>query len=118
MDNTRPVVVIGPGAVGTMLAAQLQKNLPGQKIYLAGSEDPSPETSAHLAEIKDSGVRVHGEAAYTTRPSVCRGAMDLDGLAPFFHRESGTNRSGGDGIFKNGGRGNNRGHFLERVGRL
>ena len=89
MDNTRPVVVIGPGAVGTMLAAQLQKNLPGQKIYLAGSEDPSPETSAHLAEIKDSGVRVHGEAAYTARPSVCRGAMDLTASHLFFTVKAG-----------------------------
>ena len=89
MDNTRPVVVIGPGAVGTMLAAQLQKNLPGQKIYLAASEDPSPETSAHLAEIKDSGVRVHGEAAYTARPSVCRGAMDLTASHLFFTVKAG-----------------------------
>ena len=89
MDNTRPVVVIGPGAVGTMLAAQLQKNLPGQKIYLAASEDPSPETSAHLAEIKDSGVRVHGEAAYTARPSVCRGAMNLEASHLFFTVKAG-----------------------------
>ena len=89
MDKTHPVVVIGPGAVGTMLAAQLQKNLPGQKIYLAGSEDPSPETSAHLAEIKDSGVRVHGEAACVARPSVCRGAMDLTASHLFFTVKAG-----------------------------
>ena len=89
MDKTHPVVVIGPGAVGTMLAAQLQKNLPGQKIYLAGSANPSPETSAHLAEIKDSGVRVHGEAAYTARPSVCRGAMDLTASHLFFTVKAG-----------------------------
>ena len=89
MDNTRPVVVIGPGAVGTMLAAQLQKNLPGQKIYLAASEDPSPETSAHMAEIKDSGVKGHGEAAYTARPSVCRGAMNLEASHLFFTVKAG-----------------------------
>ncbi len=89
MDNTRPVVVIGPGAVGTMLAAQLQRNLPGQKIYLAGSEDPSPETSAHLAEIKDSGVRVHGEAVYTARPLVCAGAMNLTASYLFFTVKAG-----------------------------
>ena len=88
-ENTPPIVVAGPGAVGTMLAAQLQRNLPERKIYLAGPADPSPETSAHLAEIKDGGVRVQGEAAYTARPSVCKGAMNLEASHLFFTVKAG-----------------------------
>ena len=88
-DSTRPVVVIGPGAVGTMLAAQLQKHLPEGRVYLAGSANPSPETSAHLDEIENEGVSVQGEAAYTARPLVCRGAMNLTASHLFFTVKAG-----------------------------
>ena len=88
-EDTRPVVVIGPGAVGTMLAAHLQRNLPEGRVYLAGSANPSPETSAHLDEIRKGGVRVHGEAAYSARPLVCRGAVDLTASHLFFTVKAG-----------------------------
>ncbi len=71
-----PIVVVGPGAVGTMLAARLQISVPGRRIYLAGSSSPSPETAAHLDEISANGIIVHGETTCATRPLVCRGAMD------------------------------------------
>ena len=113
-DSTRPVVVAGPGAVGTMLAAQLQRNLPERRIYLAGSANPSPETSAHLDEIESGGVSVHGEAAYTARPLVCRGAVDLTASHLFFTVKAGRieaaaaefSRMAGEGtvaaVFSNG----------------
>jgi len=88
-EDTRPVVVIGPGAVGTMLAAHLQRNLPGRRVYLAGSAIPSPETSAHLAEIEGGGVRVHGETSYTARPLVCRGSLDITASHLFFTVKAG-----------------------------
>ena len=92
-DNPRPVVVVGAGAVGTMLAAQLQRNLPAQKIYLAGSANPSPDTSAHLAEIEENGVSIHGEASYSARPLVCRGAMSLPASHLFFTVKAGQVRA-------------------------
>ncbi|MDE0331702.1 MAG: 2-dehydropantoate 2-reductase [Nitrospinae bacterium] len=88
-EDTRPVVVVGPGAVGTMLAAQLQRNLPGQRVYLAGSTSPSPETSAHLDEIMNNGVHIHGESAYTARPLVCRGAVGITASHLFFTVKAG-----------------------------
>ena len=88
-EDTRPVVVIGPGAVGTMLAAHLQRNLPEGRVYLAGSANPSPETSAHLDEIEKGGVRVHGEAAYAARPRVCKGAFDITASHLFFTVKAG-----------------------------
>ncbi|MYA97880.1 MAG: 2-dehydropantoate 2-reductase [Nitrospinae bacterium] len=88
-ENNPPIVIVGPGAVGTMLAAYLQRNLPERRVYLAGSADPSPKTSAHLAAIEKNGVSVHGEAAYTARPSVCRGVMDLKASHLFFTVKAG-----------------------------
>lgn len=72
-----------------MLAAQLQRNLPERRIYLAGSATPSPETSAHLDEIESDGVSVHGEAAYTVQPLVCRGTVDLTASHLFFTVKAG-----------------------------
>lgn len=72
-----------------MLAAQLQRNLPERRIYLAGSANPSLETSAHLDEIEKGGVHIHGEAAYTVRPLVCRGAVDLTASHLFFTVKAG-----------------------------
>ena len=88
-EDTRPVVVIGPGAVGTMLAAHLQRNLPEGRVYLAGSANPSPETSAHLDEIRKVGVHIHGEAAYAARPRVCKGAFDITASHLFFTVKAG-----------------------------
>ncbi|MCY3823751.1 MAG: 2-dehydropantoate 2-reductase [Nitrospinae bacterium] len=88
-EDTRPVVVVGSGAVGTMLAAQLQRNLPERRIYLAGSATPSLDTSAHLDEIESDGVNVRGEAAYTVRPLVCRGAVDITASHLFFTVKAG-----------------------------
>ena len=72
-----------------MLAAHLQRNLPDGRVYMAGSANPGPETSAHLDEIKNFGIRVHGEAAYTARPLVCRGAVDLTASHLFFTVKAG-----------------------------
>ena len=72
-----------------MLAAHLERNLPEGRVYLAGSASPSPETSAHLDEIKKGGVQVHGEAAYAARPRVCRGAFDLTASHLFFTVKAG-----------------------------
>ena len=88
-DSAQPIVVVGPGAVGTMLAAQLQKNLPERQVYLAGSTNSSFGTIAHLAEIEENGVRVHGEAAYTAHPFVCEGAMDITASHLFFTVKAG-----------------------------
>ena len=88
-EDTRPVVIIGPGAVGTMLAAHLQRNLPEGRVYLAGSANSSTETSAHLAVIEESGVRVHGEVSYTARPLVCKGAFDIMASHLFFTVKAG-----------------------------
>ena len=88
-ENNPPIVIVGPGAVGTMLAAHLQRNLPEGRVYLAGSANPGPETSAHLDEIEKSGVHIHGEAAYTARPQVCRGAVDLTTSHLFFTVKAG-----------------------------
>ena len=88
-ENNPPIVIVGPGAVGTMLAAYLQRNLPERRVYLAGSAAPGPETSAHLAAIEENGVRVHGEAAYPARPIVCRGAMNLTASHLFFTVKAG-----------------------------
>lgn len=88
-EDTRPVVVAGPGAVGTMLAAQLQKHLPEGRVYLAGSANPGPETSAHLAAIEKNGVHIHGEAACAARPRVCRGAVNLTASHLFFTVKAG-----------------------------
>lgn len=88
-EDTRPVVVAGPGAVGTMLAAHLQRNLPEGRVYLAGSANPSSETSAHLSEIEKNGVNIHGEAAYAARPRVCKGAFDITASHIFFTVKAG-----------------------------
>ncbi len=89
VEHNQPIVVVGPGAVGSILAAQLQKNLPERKVYLAGSAHPSPETSAHLAEIEKNGVKVHGESACAARPLVCRGAVDITASYLFFTVKAG-----------------------------
>ena len=88
-ENYPTIVIVGPGAVGTMLAAQLQKNLSERCVYLAGSANPSPETSAHLDEINRNGVSVHGETSYTARPFVCRGPMELRASHLFFTVKAG-----------------------------
>ena len=88
-EDTRPIVVAGPGAVGTMLAAHLQRNLPEGRVYLVCSANPSTETSAHLDEIESGGVRVHGEAAYAARPRVCKGAFDITASHIFFTVKAG-----------------------------
>ena len=88
-ENNPPIVIVGPGAVGTMLAAYLQRNLPEGRVYLAGSATPGPETSAHLAAIEENGVHIHGEAAYPARPLVCRGAMNLSASHLFFTVKAG-----------------------------
>ena len=72
-----------------MLAAQLQRHLPEGRVYLAGSANPSPETSAHLNEIEKGGVQVHGEAAYAARPRVCKGAFDITASHLFFTVKAG-----------------------------
>ena len=72
-----------------MLAAQLQRNLPEGRVYLAGSANPSPETSAHLDAIESEGVSIHGEVSYTARPLVCRGAVDLTASHLFFTVKAG-----------------------------
>ncbi|MDE0340558.1 MAG: 2-dehydropantoate 2-reductase [Nitrospinae bacterium] len=88
-ENNTPIVIVGPGAVGTVLAAHLQRNLPEGRVYLAGSANPGPETSAHLAAIEENGVHIHGEAAYTARPLVSRGAVDLAASHLFFTVKAG-----------------------------
>lgn len=72
-----------------MLAAHLQRNLPEGRVYLAGSANPSPETSAHLDEIKKGGIQVHGEAVYAARPRVCEGAFDITASHIFFTVKAG-----------------------------
>ena len=72
-----------------MLAAHLQRNLPEGRVYLAGSANPSPETSAHLDEIETGGVHTYGEAAYSARPRVCKGAFDITASHIFFTVKAG-----------------------------
>jgi len=88
-ENNPPIVIVGPGAVGTVLAAHLQRNLPEGRVYLAGSATPGPETSAHLDEIEKNGVHIRGEAAYPARPLVSRGAMNLTASHLFFTVKAG-----------------------------
>ncbi len=76
-EEPRPVVVVGPGAVGTMLAARLEHGLSGRSVCLAGSKAPSPETAAHLRAIEADGVLLEGESPCAARPLVCRGPMDF-----------------------------------------
>ena len=87
-----------------MLAAQLQRNLPERRIYLAGSANPSLESSTHLDEIESDGVSVHGEAAYTVRPLVSRGAVDITASHLFFTVKAGRIEAAAAEFSKHGGR--------------
>lgn len=75
-EGAAPLVVVGPGAVGTMLAARLAQGGHGRRVYLAGSRNPGDRTRAHLDAIAAGGVRVHGEAPCAAQPLARRGALD------------------------------------------
>ncbi len=65
--------MVGPGSVGSLLAAKLAQNLGGDEIVLAGRGAPSPATEAHLAAAAEQGIEVSGEESFTARPEVSRG---------------------------------------------
>ena len=88
-EDEAPIVVVGPGAVGSMLAARLQAGLPGRSVHLAGPARPRPGTAAHLAAVGESGVVIHGEAAPPARPLVRRGAMSAAASHLFFTVKAG-----------------------------
>ncbi len=86
--------------MGTMLAAQLQKNLSESCVYLVGSANSSSETSAHLDEIEKDGVHIHGEVTYTARPRVCKGAVKLIASHLFFTVKAGRIAEAADEFFE------------------
>lgn len=64
-------IVIGPGAVGSLLAAALARK--AERVWLAGSASPSPGTAAHLAAIAKGGLQVEGDEAYLSKLSIMQG---------------------------------------------
>ncbi|CCF65853.1 NAD(P)/FAD-dependent oxidoreductase [Nocardia cyriacigeorgica] len=59
-----PIVVVGAGATGIEVAAELAESRPGTRVELVGTEEPgawlSPRAQAHIQRVLDGlGVRVH-----------------------------------------------------------